>query len=222
MEEVKTKKCACCGEVKPIDAFHLVKKGQDKRRNRCKSCMSKEAATWKKENPERRKQLDKKYYKSNKEKIRVSKKQWKAENADKIQTAWAAYYAVNKDSIQERSSKWAKENREQDRAHKRKYIQNNKPKYAYYQSVRRARKLDATPAWLTALDLHNIEIEYKLAAWCSEVMGEEYHVDHIVPLQGKKVSGLHVPWNLRVIPASKNISKSNKFNPEEGMSMPAM
>ena len=74
---------------------------------------------------------------------------------------------------------------------------------------RQAKQLQRTPAWDP--DAHLIIAKYQLAAMLSQASGIEHHVDHIIPLQGKKVSGLHVFSNLRVIPGSDNVKKSNKY-----------
>ena len=76
---------------------------------------------------------------------------------------------------------------------------------------RRAATLQRTPLWLTAEDNWIFEQAYELAALRTKMFGFVWHVDHIVPLQGKLVSGLHVPHNLRVISAIENLRKSNKF-----------
>ena len=77
--------------------------------------------------------------------------------------------------------------------------------------ARKASKLNATPTWANKKE---ILVEYALAKWCSDVTGIPYHVDHIVPLRGKTVCGLHVPSNLQVIPAKANQSKSACYWPD--------
>jgi len=68
-----------------------------------------------------------------------------------------------------------------------------------------------TPKWLTPDDKWMIEQAYELAVLRKKMFGFSWHVDHIIPLRGKLVSGLHVPTNLQVIPGRENSSKSNKF-----------
>ena len=88
---------------------------------------------------------------------------------------------------------------------------NKLPQLAAYEATRRAFKIQRTPAWLTDIDRERIQNEYKLAALQTKITGEKWHVDHIIPLQGALVSGLHVPSNLMAMRGRDNISKHNNF-----------
>jgi len=77
--------------------------------------------------------------------------------------------------------------------------------------ARRRKHREATPKWLTKKEKSEIRELYKIAITMSKTTGEQYVVDHIVPLRGEGVCGLHVPWNLRVITQEENLKKSNKF-----------
>ena len=77
--------------------------------------------------------------------------------------------------------------------------------------ARRRKHRSATPQWLTAKEKAEIRELYKIAITMSKTTGEQYVVDHIVPLRGDGVCGLHVPWNLRVITQEENLKKSNKI-----------
>jgi hypothetical protein len=78
---------------------------------------------------------------------------------------------------------------------------------------RRAAKMHRTPAWLSEDDHWITEQAYELAVLRTKLFGFSWHVDHVIPLQGKLVSGLHVPINLQVIPWRDNVSKANKYLP---------
>lgn len=91
------------------------------------------------------------------------------------------------------------------------YREKNKAIRTKIQMARKSAKLKRTPAWLTKFDLLKIKCLYQLAAMRNRESDQSWHVDHIIPLQGEFVSGLHVPSNLRVIPAIDNMRKSNQY-----------
>ncbi len=81
-----------------------------------------------------------------------------------------------------------------------------KAKMTFASAKRRTAELNATPTWVNESKIKEI---YRECADISTRTGIQHHVDHIIPLRGKKVCGLHVPWNLQVITASDNLKKSN-------------
>ena len=94
---------------------------------------------------------------------------------------------------------------------KKAYSRNNTAKLTAKTRKYQIAKLKRTPSWLSAEDFWLIEQAYELAQLRTQVFGFQWHVDHVLPLQGKLVSGLHVPHNLQVIPAVDNQGKSNKY-----------
>ncbi|MCB1454655.1 MAG: DUF1376 domain-containing protein [Rhizobiaceae bacterium] len=74
-------------------------------------------------------------------------------------------------------------------------------------AARRASLISAQPAWLTDEQKKSIEAVYTESKERSEKMGVPHEVDHIVPLRGRAVCGLHVPWNLQVLTAEQNRRK---------------
>lgn len=73
-------------------------------------------------------------------------------------------------------------------------------------------KIQRTPFWA---DKNKILEFYTLSQKLTDATGIRHHVDHIIPLRGKLVSGLHVPANLQVLTGKENLTKSSKFNIEE-------
>jgi hypothetical protein len=106
---------------------------------------------------------------------------------------------------------WRKNNFAKYYANFQNYCEQNRAKLANRTAKYRSKKLQRTPAWLTDVDKWMIEEAYELAALRTRMTGIAWHVDHVIPLQGEMVSGLHTPYNLQVIVGKINQSKSNYF-----------
>ncbi len=188
------KNCTKCGQEKSLDDFHRDSGTKDGYRYKCKECACKSSRMWNRDNKERKSQSGKKHYESNKEYYASNTKKWREENYEKYLAYKKEYYDANREEILYKKSEYKKANRD---------IINR------INAERRARKLNATPSWINK---GCVGIFYRERQWITEAIGKEYHVDHFYPLRGKKVCGLHVESNLRIISAYDNINKGNKFD----------
>ena len=158
----------------------------------------------------------KKYYLKNKEKIKQLSRLYRLNNIKKVKEINRLYYLKNKKTRKEKIKLYILNNKEKRIETNRLYNLNNKEKKREYNikyklknphiqkailAKRRAAKLKATPKFA---NLEKIKEIYKNCP-------KGYHVDHIVPLQGKEICGLHVEWNLQYLTPSDNHSKSNKL-----------
>ena len=156
--------------------------------NQCVACIGARARQWVRDNPERSKELQNRAWK------RISGDPVKQEKA---RSARQAYRGANP----EKTSAWA-----------RAFYERHRTKVLGWNSARRARM--AVPPWA---DLDAIDVFYDQAMRLTLETGVLHEVDHIIPLNGKTVSGLHVHWNLRVTTQSENAGKRNKWRQEDGI-----
>jgi len=124
------------------------------------------------------------------------------------QKAKKEYYARNRDAVIEKAFSRPLEEK---RKAKLRYKQENPDMYRELVSLRRRRFRLATPKWLSSEQKMEIRLKYRLAIELSRRTGVRHAVDHIVPLQGETVCGLHVPWNLNVVTQEENLKKHNKL-----------
>lgn len=122
---------------------------------------------------------------------------------------WAAQ---NRGAVAKNSKKYADKNRATVNARIKNWKEANQDKVRTQTATRRALKKQAQPMWVNSSDLLRI---YGQAKRLSDMIGIVYHVDHIVPLQSESVCGLHVPWNLQIIPAWQNLQKQNKHSNDQ-------
>jgi hypothetical protein len=114
----------------------------------------------------------------------------------------------NKETEAQRLKLWAKDNSERFRAIQKKWRDANKDLIAAKAQRRRALQKQCLPPWA---DMDAIKMFFALARRVSRCTGIPHHVDHVVPLQGRHVCGLHVETNLQVLPKALNLAKGNRY-----------
>lgn len=155
---------------------------------------------------------DRRYYEKHKEKIKKYVKEWEESNKEHISKRKRQYYQKNKEVIKKRVNEYYYDNKESIKISRKEYRRKNKKeinrKNIVNVRLRQTRKRQAVPPWY---EHDSVMTLYDEAQRITEETGVIHHVDHIVPLKSNLVCGLHCIDNLQIIPATENLSKSNKF-----------
>jgi len=221
---METRTCKVCGVEKPFERGTWVWKSRDGLcGNMCKACAAKRTVAYTKErlqnDPEFRQKANeaaKAYF----HRVSATEEGRAKLNAGARKRSKKLYGTPDgrRRRIESSSQSIIKrratpEGREAINKHTANWKLNNKAQVASAVKHRKLLKISRVPAWLTDDDKVQIAAKYAMAKWLSAVVGVDYHVDHVIPLKGRRVSGLYVPDNLCVLRATENLSKGNKWLP---------
>jgi hypothetical protein len=184
------------------------------------------ALEWYYRNRESATERSRRAYHANKEKWQSTSRRWKENNQTAVLDYSRAYYQQNSEQIKlksrrhklasapyvkEKRSQHYERNKDKELAQARLWRLSNRDRMNYHNALRRAAKLQATPKWA---DRSAIAAIYRQARELKRELGEEWHVDHIVPLQSPVVCGLHCEANLQLLPGAENMKKGNRYWPD--------
>lgn len=218
-----TKTCSKCGEEKPQTDFY-----QSRKTKVCKACELESSRVRYKKNRKKIIARQIRNRENNKESVREYHRKRYLEKRDEILARSAEYrslpevkereakrqrerYAANRKAIQAARKEFYQKNpeaREAFEQYQRHYYRENKDKFVARSNRRRAVKVSACPTWADRAKMSRF---YREARKLTKETGIKHVVDHIVPLQGELVCGLHVETNLQVITQKANLEKFNKF-----------
>ena len=180
----------------------------------CCSCVAGNSRRWRSENHERTLASKRNARNSNKDRALDRERQYRLINPGKTASVARQWRKRNTEKAREYQRAWREKNHQKSLEIQRKYRLEKPEMVRAKNAVRRACKRSACPTWVNRFEL------VAIYAACPD----GHHVDHIVPLKGitpdgRPVSGLHVPWNLRHLPSRENTGRRNRISPDEMAAM---
>ena len=221
---VMLKACTSCHVEKPAttDFWHKLKRGKFGLNSVCTECRTAREAkrrtapeyaeyyrAWKAANPDKV-QANAARYAASGRKAEADRK-YREANADDLRAKKLAYREANREAHRKRRAAYRERNLEMARRRGREWNRANPAKVLANVRVYQSTKARRTPPWLTTQDRQEMARLYQLARDLTASTGVRHEVDHVVPLRGRTACGLHVPWNLRVVPAVINRRKGNRL-----------
>ena len=190
--------CAKCGVTRPLSEFYKREGSADGVRSDCKECVKQRTKARYFNTLDAQKEYFRKRYQHTIARNPEYHAQKYAANPELAAKRSRQNYERHRKQRIEAAVLWAKNNRHVANAHSRAY---------------KAAKINACPPWVRFDDELKwlMQEAYELAALRTKLFGFAWHVDHVVPLRAKQACGLHVPWNLAVIPGSDNCRKQNRL-----------
>ena len=161
--------------------------------------------------PEARRQYQKEYAAKHRVRIYEQVKAWRKANPEKRAEQNRRYAKNHPDKIVEKTQRWRRKNPIRAAEICRRTRRKNAGRVLANKAKYRADRAQRTPIWLSRVDLYEMRCIYEYCTALRKI-GLDYEVDHVVPLRGANVSGLHVPSNLTVVHRVDNRSKSNTWD----------
>ena len=199
------KKCSKCGETKQVAEFNKDAQKRDGICSHCKACEKARATKRRADHPDKKRVGDARYYAANREKIAARAAAYYAANRERLKTYAAKYRADHPEKARTAIAKWAAANPEKHRSYRARYIASNPDADRIRKHARRAREAGGKPSKDIAERLY--ALQRGKCACCKQPLGNDYHLDHIMPLA---LGGTNTDDNIQLLRAKCNLQKSAK------------